>query len=74
MSFKQAVDQVQVAWTATPSTNGEFAGQMGFRAGRKSRSLFVPRVNPFDVTVLANRVSYSIEAIAHNAVNSTHSC
>jgi hypothetical protein len=74
MSFKQAVDQVQVAWTATPGTNGEFAGQMGFRAGRKSRSLFVPHMNPFDVTTPANRVSYSVEAIAHNAVDSTHSC
>jgi hypothetical protein len=65
---------VQVAWTATPGTNGEFAGQMRFRAGRKSRSLFVPHMNPFDVTALANRVGYSIEAIAYNAVDSTHSC
>jgi len=39
-SFKQAVDQVQVARTATPGTNGERASQMGFRAGRKSRGLF----------------------------------
>jgi hypothetical protein len=72
MSFKQAIDQVQVAWTTAPGTNGEFASQMGFRAGRKSRGLFVPRMNPFDVTTPANRVSYSVEAIAHNTVNSTH--
>jgi hypothetical protein len=50
MSFKQAVDQVQVAWTTAPRTNGEFASQMGFRAGRKSCGLFVPHMNPFDVT------------------------
>jgi hypothetical protein len=32
----------------------------------------VPRVNPFDVTAPSNRVGYSIEAVAHNTINSTH--
>jgi hypothetical protein len=72
VTIKQTVDEVQVAWTTAPGTNGEFAGQMGFRAGRKSCGLFVPRMNPFDVTAPANRVSYSIEAVAHNTVDSTH--
>src|SRR5215469_8894373 len=53
MSFKQAVDEVQVTWTATPGTNSEFAGQMGFRAGRKSRSLFMSCMYPFDIATLA---------------------
>ena len=52
--------------------SGELASQMGFRAGCKSCSLFVPRVNPFNVTAPANRVGYSIKAIAHNTINSTH--
>jgi hypothetical protein len=72
VSFKQTVDQVQIAWTTAPGTNGELASQMGFSAGRKSRSLFVPRVNPFNVAASSNRVGYSIEAIAHNTINSTH--
>jgi hypothetical protein len=69
MSFKQAVDQVQVAWTATPSTNREFARQMGFRAGGKSRSLFMSCMYPFDIATLAQRVRYAVEAIADNTVD-----
>src|SRR5262252_4840921 len=42
---------------------------MGLTGGGESCSLFVPDMNPFDLTLAAQRVSQPIKTVADNAIN-----
>ena len=72
MGVKQAVDQVQIAGSATTGTNGERTSEMSLSAGCKSGGLFVSRMYPFDVTAPAQCVSYPIKAVANDSIDSAN--
>jgi hypothetical protein len=70
VSFKQSIDKVQIAWTATTCADSERTSQMRLSTGSKSCGFFVPGVNPLDIATPAQCVSYSVEAITHHAIDS----
>jgi hypothetical protein len=69
MSIEQPVDEMQVAWSAAAGADRERVCKMGFTGGSESCGLFVPNMNPFDLTLAAQRVGKPIKAIADNSVN-----
>src|SRR5882672_8496713 len=42
VAIEQAVDEVQVAWSAASSADSQFAGQVGLGAGGEGGDLLVP--------------------------------
>jgi hypothetical protein len=70
MAVEQSVDEVQIAGPAAAGTNGELAGQVRFGAGREGRDLFVPDVDPLDLTLSSQSVGQAIEAVADDAIDS----
>src|SRR6516165_3738265 len=69
VTVKQAVDEVQVARSATAGANGELTREMGFGAGRERGDLFVPHMDPFDFALTAYGVRQAVQAIANDAVD-----
>ena len=74
MAIEQAVDEMEVAWSATSGADGDFSGQMGFRAGGEGRDLFMPDVNPLDLSLAANRIGEAVQAVTDNAVDALDPC
>ena len=72
VAVEQAVDEVQVAGSATAGADREFAGQMRLGAGREGRDLFVAHVHPFDLALAAQRVGQPVQAVADDAINPLH--
>ncbi len=70
LAVEQAIDEVQIAGPAAPSTNGELTCQVRFGAGRESRHLLVPDMDPFDLTLSPQSVGEAVEAIADDAIDS----
>jgi hypothetical protein len=46
LAIEQAIDQMQVAWTAAASANCKASGQMSFGACREGGGLFMAHVDP----------------------------
>jgi hypothetical protein len=68
----QTVNQMQIAGAATAGANGKRASEMRLCAGRERGSLFVSRMDPFDIAAAAQRVGYSIETVADDSVDSAN--
>src|SRR4029077_16369047 len=60
---------MQIAWTATPGTYREFAGQMRLGARGESGDLLVPDVHPLDLALPADGIRNAVQAIADNAID-----
>ena len=66
VAIKQTIDEVQIAWAATPGTDGELTGQMRLGARRESSHLLVSNVHPFDFALAPDRVGQPVQAVADN--------
>ncbi|MNI17620.1 hypothetical protein D3C73_709960 [compost metagenome] len=69
VAVKQPIDQMQVTGTATPCADGEFAGDMSFRASGKGCSLFVASMNPLDIASFAQGFRQPVQAVADNSID-----
>ena len=69
VTIEQAVDEVQIAWSAAPRADGEFARQMRLGAGRERGDLLVPDMNPLDLALPTNGIGQTVEAVADDAVD-----
>ncbi len=72
MAIIKTVDQMQIAWAATPRAYRQSSRQMCFRAGREGGCLFVAHVNLLNLALPSNRVGNSVEGIAGNPVEPFH--
>jgi hypothetical protein len=70
MAIIKAVDQMKVAWSATPSAYRKASGQMRFRARRECSGLLVPDVYPLDVVSRSDGISDSVQRIAGYSIDS----
>ena len=69
VAIKKAVDQMQVARSATACTDRERARQVRLCTRRKGGNLLVPDMHPLDLALAANGIGDAVEAVADNAVN-----
>jgi hypothetical protein len=67
MTIEEAVDQVQVARTATAGADGETSGRGRVRTGGKGCRFLVAGVHPADRAELIKAVGQSIQTIARHA-------
>ena len=68
VAIKQAIDEVQIAWTAAPRAYGERSRQMRFRTSRKCGDLLVPDVDPLDLPLVAEGVGQAVEAVTDDPI------
>jgi hypothetical protein len=54
MTIEQAVDEMQIAWSAAAGTDGKLSGQMRLGAGCEGGDLLVPDMHPFDLALPTN--------------------
>src|ERR1700733_10732083 len=66
MTVEQAVNEMEIARAAAAGTNSEGAGEMRFRAGRKSGNFLMPNVDPFDLLLAADRIGDAVQAVAND--------
>src|SRR5271170_1330014 len=69
MTVEQSVDQMQIARSAAAGADREITREMRLRTCCKGRDLFVPDMNPFDLSLATKRVCQTIEAIADDAID-----
>ena len=73
MTVEQTIDQMQVAGSAAAGADSKRTCEMGLTGGSESCGLFVSNMNPFDLTLAAQRVGQPIKAVADDAVNPLNS-
>src|SRR5690348_10792597 len=61
MAIEQAVYQMQVARSAASGAYGEIAGEMRLGSRGERRCLFMPRMDPGDVTALAQCLGHAVQ-------------
>src|SRR5208337_873749 len=64
----ESVDQVQVSGAATSRANRQPTGKMGLRARRKGCRLFVPKMDPIQLSCRSNRLGNAVERVTGNTV------
>jgi len=69
VTVEQAIDEVKVAGSAAPRADSKLTCQMSLGTGRECGDFFVAHVNPLDLSLPSDRVSQTIEAVAHNAID-----
>ena len=74
MAIEQAVDEMQVAGAAASGAHRKAAAEMRLGARREGSDLLVAHVEPFDLSLAADRVGQPVQAIADNAVDPLHTC
>ncbi len=72
LCVEKAVDQVQIARTATAGANRQPARQGGVGGGSERRGLLVTHVLPIDFAGAANGVGEAVEAVSRQAVDAPH--
>src|SRR6267143_2799319 len=72
LAVEQAVDQMEIAWTAAPGAHSKAPGKMSFSSRRKSGGLFMPHANPVDRLSSPQRVSKAVERVSHHSVDALH--
>src|SRR5690349_18685900 len=70
----KAVDQVKVTGATAACAYGQFPGELCFCTGGKSSGLFVPVMDPFYFSTLADLFRNSVQRVAYNAVNTAYAC
>ena len=50
MAIEQAIDEVKIARAATACAHSDLSGKMSLRTGGKRGHLFMPHVQPFDLS------------------------
>jgi len=74
MTVVEAINEVQVSWTAASGIHGQFASEMGLGTRGERCCFFMADMDPFNLSASANRIRNSVERISADAVNSLHSC
>jgi hypothetical protein len=69
VAVEEAIDQMQIAWSATARANRELTRQMRLGACRERSDLFVPDMDPLDLALPTDRVSQTVEAVADDSVD-----
>ena len=69
VAIKKAVDQMQVAGSATAGTDRELASKVRLCTRRKGSNLLVPDMHPLNLTLAANGIGDAVQAIADDAVD-----
>src|SRR5258706_256728 len=72
LAVEQAVDQMEVAWTAAPGTHGKAPGKMGFSPRCKCRGLFMTHVDPVDRLSPPQCISNAVERVSDHPVDALH--
>ncbi len=57
---------------AATGTDREIAGQVRLSPSRECRGLFMPGMNPVDVSSLAKRFRDAVQTVAHDAVDASY--
>src|SRR6202035_214807 len=70
MAIEEAVDEMKVTGTATPSADSKLAGDVRIGARGERRNFFVADVNPLNGFLSAYLVDYPIERIADYSIDS----
>ena len=69
VAIKKAVDQMQVAGSATAGTDRELARQVRLCNRRKGGNLLMADMHPLDLALAANGIGDAVQAIADDAVD-----
>jgi hypothetical protein len=69
MAIKEPVDQMKIAWPAASCTDCDRPREMSFCSRGESRHFFVADMNPLDLTLFANGVRETVEAIANDSID-----
>ncbi|MDP9839862.1 hypothetical protein J2T09_004642 [Neorhizobium huautlense] len=72
MTIEQAVDQVEIARSATSRAYGQLPGDMGFSTGGKSCGFLMSGMDPFDITTLAQRLCHPVQTVTDDAIYPLH--
>ena len=70
VGIEQTIDEVQIARSAAPRTDGQLAGELRFGSGREGGRLLVANVNSLDLAAAMKSVGHRIEAVTYEPVNS----
>ena len=70
MAIEEAVDEMKVTGTATPSADSNLAGDVRIGARGERRHFLVADVNPLNGFLSAYLVDYPIERIADYSIDS----
>jgi hypothetical protein len=74
MTIEQTVDEMQIPRSAATSAHRELTGEMGLSTRCERRDFLVPDVHPFDLLLAPNGIGQTIQAVAHDAVDTLHTC
>src|SRR5437870_10320643 len=70
VTVEEPVDEVKIAGAAAPGTHCELSSHVRVSAGGKGRYLLVPHMDPLDSFLAPNCLSYPVERIAHDTIDS----
>src|SRR5215510_10652140 len=73
VAVEQAVDEMQIAWSAAAGADGKLTREMRLAGSGKRRDLLVPHMNPSDLALMAQRVGEPVETVADDSINALHS-
>jgi len=74
VAIEQAVDEMEIAWSAAAGADSDLAGKVSLGARGKSGHFFMPHVEPIDLSVFTDGVGEAVEGVARDAVDSFHAC
>jgi len=70
----KTIDQMKIAWAATPCADSELARQSRFGSGREGGGLFVPETYPFDPIPSSYGIRNPIQGITRHSIDSLGAC
>src|ERR1035438_8133663 len=72
MTIIEAIDEMEVARSATSGAYRKFASERRFRSDGKSGSLFISQPNPLHSILPPHRVPDTVERIARHSIDAPH--
>jgi hypothetical protein len=73
VAIKQAIYEMQVAWTGAAGADGKLAGKVRFSACREGSHFLVPNVYPLYLALGAKRLCKTVQAVADDTVDAFYS-
>jgi hypothetical protein len=73
MAVEEAIDQVDVARSATACAHHKVTTQVGFRTGGKRRNFLMPNMHPLDLMMLPDSVGNTVQGISTDPVDALDS-
>src|SRR4029077_19242949 len=70
---EQTINEMEIPGPATSGADGEITRQLRLRARRKSSSLLVAHMDPFQLLIVMNRINNAVQRISDDAVDPTDS-